>query len=314
MFSRPRSSAWALALAVLLAAAPAHALSEQAEIDKARAAFVVKNYRDVETRLKHLLEGTSLLREPGNIAQARMFLGAALVEQNRASEATPVFERLLLDDPQFDPDPLTFPSKTLEAFIDTRAQMRDRLAAKAAEEARHAAEQRRRAEEERQAQAKRLATLEKMAGERSITVKHSRLIASLPFGVGQFQNAQNGLGAFFLASEAALVLGSIITVPLYLNARARQNEEIASFDLQRQANGYRDRAIDARTANIAFNALFLITAAAGIAQAHVAFVPESGETKKRPIPPPVTVRPQGGPVQDGTGRMQGATFGLTGTF
>lgn len=312
--SRVSFTCAALLLAAVLTTTPALALSEQAEIDKARAAFVIKNYRDVETRLRHLLEGTNLIRDPGNIAQARMFLGAALVEQNRATEATPVFERLLLDDPQFDPDPLTFPSKTLEAFIDTRAQMRDRLAAKAAEEARRAAEQRRRQEEERQQQAKRLATLETMAGERSITVKHSRLVASLPFGVGQFQNGQNALGAFFLASEAALVVGSLITVPLYLNAIARRNEEIAGYDIEGQANGYRDRAVDARTANIAFNVLFAITAAAGIAQAHVAFVPESTEVKRRPIPPPFTVRPQGGAVQDGSGRLQGATFGLTGTF
>lgn len=308
-------SAFAAAvLAGVLIASPAFALSEQAEIDKARAAFVIKNYRDVETRLTHLLEGTNLLRDPGNIAQARMFLGAALVEQHRESEAVPIFERLLLEDPQFDPDPLTFPSKTLEVFIDTRAQMRDRLAAKAAEEARRAAEQRRRQEEERQLQAKRLATLEKMAGERSITVKHSRIVASLPFGIGQFQNGQQALGAFFLAAEAALILGSIITVPLYINARDRQNDEIAGFDLQKQAAGYRDRALDARTANIAFNVLFAVTAASGIAQAHVAFVPQSSETKKRPIPPPVTIRPQGGPVQDASGRTQGAIVGLRGTF
>ena len=307
------SAVAATVLACALWSAPAFALSEQAEIDKARAAFVTKNYHDVETRLRHLLEGTNLLRDPINVAQARMFLGAALVEQRRESEAIPIFERILLDDAQFDPDPLTFPSKTLEVFIDTRAQMRDRLAAKAAEEARRAAEQRRRQEEERQQQQKRLATLEKMAGERSITVKHSRLIASLPFGVGQFQNGQTSLGVFFLATEAALVLGSAITVPLYVNARARQNEEIAGFDLQGQANGYRDRALDARTANIAFNVLLAVTAAAGIAQAHVAYVPQSSETRKRPIPPPVTIRPQGGPVQE-NGRVQGATFGLTGSF
>ena len=301
-----------IALAGFLLATPAFALSEQAEIDKARAAFVTKNYRDVETRLRHLLEGTNLLRDPGNISQARMFLGAALVEQHREGAATPLFEKLLLDDAQFDPDPLTFPSHTLEVFIDTRAQMRDRLA-KAAAEARAAAEQRRRAEEERSLQQTRLATLERMAGQREVTVKHSRIIASLPFGVGQFQNGQTALGTFFLAAEAALVIGSVITVPFYINARSQMNAEIVSFDLDRTASKYRDRAIDARTANIAFNVVFALTAAAGVAQAHVAFVPQAAETKSRPIPPPVVVRPAGGPVLEG-GRVQGATFGLTGVF
>lgn len=309
--------AWPLLALLLLAgfllATPAFALSEQAEIDKARAAFVTKNYRDVETRLRHLLEGTNLLRDPGNISQARMFLGAALVEQHREGEATPLFEKLLLDDAQFDPDPLTFPSHTLEVFIDTRAQMRDRLAAKAAAEARAAAEQRRRIEEERVLQAKRLATLERMAGQREITVKHSRLVASLPFGIGQFQNGQTALGAIFLSAEAALVVGSIITVPIYVNAVGHQNDEIAGKDLQRIASEYRDRAVDARTANLVLNALFAFTAAAGIAQAHVAFVPQASETKKRPIPPPVVVRPNGGPIQE-NGRVQGASFGLSGTF
>ena len=297
----------------MLVAAPAFALSEQAEIDKARAAFVVKNYRDVETRLRHLLEGTNLLRDPVNISQARMFLGAALVEQHRESEAVPLFERMLLDDPQFEPDPLTFPSHTLEVFIDTREQMRDRLAAKAAAEARAAAERRHRAELERVAQAKRLATLEAMAAERSITVKHSRLVASLPFGVGQFQNGQAVLGTFFLSAEAALLIGSMITVPVYVHARSRQNEEIKNHDLQRLASGYRERAVNARNANLALDIVLAVTAAAGIAQAHVAFVPESVEIKQRPIPPPVVIRPLGGPIQE-NGRLQGATFGLTGTF
>ncbi len=311
---RPATRLLALtALAGFLLATPAFALSEQAEIDKARAAFVTKNYRDVETRLRHLLDGTNLLRDPGNISQARMFLGAALVEQQREAEATPLFEKLLLDDAQFDPDPLTFPSHTLEVFIDTRAQMRDRLAAKAAAEARAAAEQRRRLEQERISHAKRLATLERMAGQREITVKHSRLVASLPFGIGQFQNGQTVLGTFFLAAEAALVLGSVITVPIYLSAVSHQNAEIAGKDLQNIAAEYRDRAVDARTANLAFNVLLAVTAAAGIAQAHVAFVPQSGELKKRPIPPPVVVRASGAPIQH-DGRVQGASFGLSGTF
>lgn len=311
---RPATRLLALtALAGFLLATPAFALSEQAEIDKARAAFVTKNYRDVETRLRHLLDGTNLLRDPGNISQARMFLGAALVEQQREAEATPLFEKLLLDDAQFDPDPLTFPSHTLEVFIDTRVQMRDRLAAKAAAEARAAAEQRRRLEQERVAQAKRLATLERMAGQREITVKHTRLVASLPFGIGQFQNGQTVLGTFFLAAEAALVIGSVITVPIYLSAVSHQNAEIAGKDLQNVAAEYRERALDARTANLAFNVLLAVTAAAGIAQAHVAFVPQSGEVKKRPIPPPVVLRANGGPIQH-DGRVQGASFGLSGTF
>ena len=80
---------WAPLLAIALMASPAFALSEQAEIEKARAAFIVKNYHDVQVRLQHLLEGTNLLRDPSAIAQARMLLGAAIVEQGRPSEAVP---------------------------------------------------------------------------------------------------------------------------------------------------------------------------------------------------------------------------------
>lgn len=299
--------------ALWLWASPARALNEHAEIEKARTAFVVQNYRDVETRLKHLLEGTNLLRDPQVISQARMLLGAALVEQGRPTEATPLFERLLLDDAQFDPDPLTYPSRTLELFIDVRAQMRDRLAARAAEEAKAAAEERRRAEELRRLQAERLLVVEKMAAEEHTTVKNSRLIASVPFGVGQFQNGQTGLGVFFLASEAALLAASLISVPIYINATTRADEEYAKRDPNRRVDGYVDRANLALTANIAFNVLLGITAAAGIAQAHVSYVPARSQIRKRPIPPPVKVLPQAAPVQH-EGRVQGAVFGLSGSF
>src|SRR5665213_1013704 len=49
--------------------------------------------------------------------------------------------------------------------------------------------------------------------EADVTEKHSRWVALAPFGFGQFQNGQRGLGVFFLAADSLLLAGEIAAVP-----------------------------------------------------------------------------------------------------
>ncbi len=53
--------------------------------------------------------------------RARMFLGAVLFAEPE-KDGVDVFERLLVDDPQFEPDPLSFPTSVVNDFIDIRAR------------------------------------------------------------------------------------------------------------------------------------------------------------------------------------------------
>lgn len=302
----------AAALAVLvLGASPARA-DARAELEKARAAYLARNYGEAEERLRGLLDPKSGLKEQGLVSQARMYLGAVLFAQGSTQQATDVFEKLVLEDPAFEPDPLAFPGPVVNAFIDVRAQLRDRIRAAAENAARLEAERKAREEAQRRAQAAWLERVKAMAQEEKTTVKNSRLVAWLPFGAGQFQNREPVLGWMFLGTEAALTIGTAITLPMYAYARGRENEEIASGDVERKAQGYHDRAESIRVANLALVGGLVAVATIGIVQANLAYVPETVEVKKRELPPLSALSPVVSTVARGDGTPAGLIVGVRG--
>ena len=115
----------ALACAIL-AGAPAEA-DERSELEKARASFLARNWTDAEERLRVLLDPKTGLRERNLISQARMYLGASLLAQGKKDDAKEVFEKLVLDDPTFDPDPLSFPGGAINMFIDVRSSLLEQI-------------------------------------------------------------------------------------------------------------------------------------------------------------------------------------------
>lgn len=273
----------AAALAVLLASPRARA-DDQSDVSKARAAYEAKNYEDAERRLRAMLDpDTGTLRDPNLRTQARMYWGATLLALKRAPEASAVFETLLLDDPSFEPDPLSFPGEVIDAFIDTRKRIIDKINAAKIEQARLAAERKAREEEERRRAAERLRLLEKLATEQKVTERHSRWVAAIPFGVGQFQNGQKALGFAFLGSEALFLAAGAITIPFYRDQRGNGFDAYSQGDNQR-ATAYFDRANNLRIANFALFGAFAFTAIVGILHAELTFVPDVVETKKRPLP------------------------------
>lgn len=294
-----------LALAVTLGVSEARA-DESGELEKARAAYLAKDYEEADRRLARLLDPTSpLLKEPALVAQARMYWGAVLLARGRGEEATLLFEKLLLDDPLYEPDPLSFASAVVDAFIDARSKMRDRLNQAAQQRAQEAAERRARELADRQRQAARLRLLEKLAAEQRVTVKSSRVVATIPFGVGQFQNRQSTLGWVFLGLESALVVGTAVTVPLYVDARTRALEELSSGDPEKRASGYNERAGQIRIVNLALAGGLAGVAALGVVQAHASYVPEHVDIVPRAVPQVAKVRPVLAPLAGG-----GAFVGL----
>lgn len=298
------SALFALGLS-LWSEAPAYAAGEGAELEKARAAYTTRNYEDVARRLRELLE-SARLKDPVLLNLGRMYYGGALIQLGRREEAVKVFETILDADGQYDPDPLTFSSEVMEAFIDTRAQLRERIAERARQEAKRAAERKAKEEQDRLRAAAYLKEVEKLAAEESVVVKHSRALAFLPFGVGQFQNGQPAAGWVFLCFEAALIGGSITTVPFYISANDSKNEEASKDAIA--AEGYRSRANDIRTLNLAFNAAFVLTWIGGVIQAQATYVPESKEIRPRPLKKLTDITPQVRP------EVGGASFGLSGRF
>lgn len=307
----------ALIVSSILAAGAARAQT-RADLEKARAAYLARNYVEAEERLRALVDPKTGFKERALLSQARMNLAAVLLAQGKKDAAADVMEKLILEDPAFEPDPLGFPGDVINTFIDVRANLQDRIKLAAQEAARREEERKKRAEAERAARAKYQHDLEVQASTERITVRNQRLVAFIPFGAGQFQNRQRWLGWIFLGTESALTIATAVTLPMYAYARSHAVEESSSGDVDGKAQQYADRADSIRLVNLGLVGALAAVAVAGIAQANIAFVDEVNETKKRDLPkldvPAVSVAPVIAPLGPREGAPTGAFVGVGGTL
>jgi hypothetical protein len=290
-----RSNARWVALLLVVLGGPADLRADElGDLEKAYGAYAAHRYADAEARLRALLDpATGKLKDEDAIADARMYLAATLLAESKTREAANVLERLLLDKPDYQADPLRIPLPALDALADARSQQRDKLTAIKEEKARKAQQERERVEAEKRKAAARLATLEQLASEEVVVERHSRFWALLPFGVGQFQNRQTALGWGFLVSESALAAGSAVSAALTLNNAAQANVELDRHQ-PTLAGDYNKRAQEDSLAGNIFAGAFALVAVAGIIQAELAFVPEHREVRRRPLPP-LSLTPVAGP-------------------
>ncbi len=299
------------ACVAVLAGGVSHA-DEQGDVEKAKASYVGKKYDEAIARLRTLLDPTAKqpLKSPSYIAEARMLLGASHFAKGEREEAARVIERLLLEKPEYEADPFLYPSPTINFFIDQRSAMRDRLLAVKTKQLQEEKEKIRRVEEAKRRERERIARLEFLATQERIIKRSSRWIAAVPFGVGQFQNGKSSLGWAFLTTESALVIGTAITVPLYVWQLSERSSEYAipGPDRDFRAQQWSDRASTTRVINLSLAGAFVVTSAIGIIEAQINFVPERAEVRKRTMPiGQWYVLPS---AAGGTG----ATFGYSGVF
>jgi tetratricopeptide (TPR) repeat protein len=290
-----------LGLALWLAGSDARA-DPLAEMQKAYSAYVAQHYDEAEARLRALLDPKSGgLKDPGTVADARMYLGAVLVAEGRREEAEAVFEQLLLEQPEYSEDPLRIRQDAIYAFIDVRTRLHDRLARSVEQNVRQAALEKAKQEADQQRAALRLATLEELAAEQVVIERHSRWIALLPFGVGQFQNGQTGLGATLLTGEGLLAAGTVVATAVALYNEGQVQGAIGQNGST--ASQFQSNAKDAAVVGDVLAGTFLLVAVAGVVHAQLTFVPQRIEIHKRAIPP-LSLAPSIGP----------GTIGLVGTF
>jgi hypothetical protein len=301
----------AVLTAAMLAVASPLAAQTRADLEKARASYLARNYAEAEDRLHVLVDSTTGFKERSLLSEARMYLGAVLLAQGRRAQAEEVFEKLILADITYDPDPLSFPGDVINTFIDTRAQLQERIKTAAQTAAKLEAERKAREEAERKAREQWLEKLKAQASEERSTVRNSRLVAFLPFGAGQFQNRRPVLGWIFLGAEAALAIGTAVSVLPYRYALDRAKEVGNSFDEPRQ-RAYEDRADQIAIVNLSLFGAFVVVAGAGIVQANVEYVPEVVEVKKRDLPALSALSPVIAPVARQDGSPSGVFVGLKG--
>jgi hypothetical protein len=213
-----------------------------------------------------------------------MYLGTVLLAEGRRTDAQAVFQRLLLDKEDYQPDPLRIPLEALDALIDVRSQIREKVRALQVERARQQQDEQAKLEAEKQRAAARIAVLEKLAGEEIVVERNSRWIAVLPFGIGQFQNRQDTLGWTFLVAESVLGAGSLVSAGLTLYNETNARNALSDNDTA-QAGGYNERARTAWLANVAFFGGFTAAAIAGVVHAQATFSPERVQVHTRPLPP-----------------------------
>jgi len=138
-----------------------------------------------------------------------------------------------------------------------------------------------------------------------VVVRHSRWVAMVPFGAGQFQNGQEGLGYAFLLAESALAATSIASAAIemgLISTYSRSTEPIDFLKFESQLETAYEVKAYSSTA-------LLVVALAGIIHAQATFVPEVVEQRTRPLPPPpptLTPKIGGGP--------SGFFLGVTGRF
>jgi len=316
----------ALVFSAVLAFAGAARADEQGELDKGKNAYLARQYDEADARFRAMLDPrTGTIHDPVLVTQAYMLWGAVMVAKGKPQEASSLFEQLLLKDPRFEPDPLSFPTEVLDAFSDTKNRIRQRLNQAAQDAARREADRRAREEQEKRRQAARLTLLERLASEETVTEEHSRWIAWVPFGAGQFQNGETALGWLFLGSEAAFVLGGTLTLPFYYAERRAvtdayndptgcvggQDQYLFNCKRDENARSHQNTANALRVANLSLYGAFAFTAIVGVIEANLRYEPRVVLTKKRALPPALSWTPALTPLFTPEGRVAGGNIGVT---
>jgi hypothetical protein len=282
-----------------IAVSPPCGANEQQAFELAKSRFDAGGYDDAHGRLATLLnpamppcdKGSAgaprdcRLTDPDLIERARALDAAALLALKREGEADARIEAILRQNPTYAPNPALFPQEVLDRFILVRTRIQPDLAKQI--EKRDQEERAKRIAQQKlhEAEQKWIDEIQRMAGEERVIERHSRLIALLPFGLGQFQNGDTALGVVFAVSEALLGAGSLISYGVFFNfattnpnQRGPEGETILPDELERSIQV-------AATVNRVLFAAWAGVSAIGIVQAQIAFVPEKVTPRKRTVPP-----------------------------
>jgi hypothetical protein len=262
-------------------------LSDEAELSRVAGLYEAGKYSECSSEIERLLDptGHTLLRQPAIVENARVYWAACLLGAGEGDAADAPLRAAIHENPQMKPpDSLVFPQPVIERFLKVRDSLVNEI--RAAEQARILQAQAE-ARQRQQALARdrdRMRELEKLAEQETLVFKNRRSLALVPFGVGQFQNREIGLGYTLLAGE--VLLGSLSLTAIVVQSRlATQADNLrrsgSTVDEVRQEENQRTWSSVKTGAFWAFAAL----AVGGVVQAQLDFVPEFREVRRRPLPP-----------------------------
>ncbi len=258
-------------VAFVALARPAFA-DDRAEVDKARSAFLRKEYAEVERRLGAYRDSSpEVARDAAVLPDAYFLLAAAYFRLGRDEEARALLDAMAAKRPDAEPDPLLLPPEVVDGFADAKGRIRERVAEQQKERERIQREAEESRTREKTLLAARIAKLESLARTETIREPHSRWLAAVPFGVGQFQNGHTALAWMLLVGEGLALVTCATTVVVYDQAI---DDAYATRDQPGVSRQYLSRATTAKTLNLVSAITGLALGAAGLVESQVNFVPE----------------------------------------
>jgi hypothetical protein len=252
------------------------------------------------------------------IERARVYFGACLIADDQPARADEQFRAAIRQNPQMAiPSTVVFPQAVVDRFILVRAALLDEIRRATREEARQATLAAERVRQRANEQKRHMEELERLARQERVVVRNERWMAWVPFGVGQFQNRDYALGGFFLATETAMLATAVtsVAIELSLMSQAGRVETGGAVQTSDSATASLNRNLSAaHVVSLAALGGLVVTAAVGVIEANVSFVPEfDGGRRRRPpgkkrIADDVSVEPTVVSVRSGAG------LGLRGSF
>ena len=266
------------------------AADELSDFESARRNYDKQNYAKAARGLESLVGGAvPRATNPVVRLEARKYLGATYLFLGKDKRAREQFRSLLEEDPDYDIDPVAFPEAVVQTFQEVKKKVSAQRARKDALEAARRQRERSDEVEELVRQQQRIQTLEELASVETVEKVNSRWIAAIPFGAGQFQNEDRGLGIMFAVTESAFVAASIAT---FIGHNSLRDENPAPSEIERARRV--ERAL--RIGNWVSVGAFLSFAIAGVVEAEVRFKPVIRTTRRRELPDdiesPQTTGPQ----------------------
>jgi hypothetical protein len=274
---------WALALGVALLFAcsvpPQTAQADDlSDFEAARAAYDAQDYPKA-VELFEALVGVSPPRLTDRllVLESRKYLGASLLFVRQGQRAREQFRLLVLTEPDYLLDPLAFPTEVIAVFDQVKSEVQAEIEKAAQAERMRLAQEMREQQEAEQQRRRNLAELVAIAETEQVKRANSRWIASVPFGVGQFQNGHAPLGSALAVLQGVAAATSATSFILHQQLRSESPSPAEVPDATRREELW-------HTVNIASFSIFVALAAIGVVDAHIRFVPERVMKRVRPLP------------------------------
>jgi len=264
-------------LTSIVVAAPARA-NDFDDFQAARTAYEAADYQLARERFEVLVGGeVSRLENRSLTLESHKYLAATYLFLRETPRAEQQFERLLTLDQKYVLDPIGFPHDVQVAFERVRTRLAEARAEKAKAEAQAARDARDAKLEMRREQQRRIDQLRRLASTERVEQRRSRLVAMVPFGVGQFQNDDEGLGIFFAVAGGTLLVANVsMFFARESLIQSDQNVEATATVLQYGTN------ISA--------GLLAVVAIVGVIDAQMRFVPTRTIERRRKLPEPLRER------------------------